>query len=166
MSESPNPLLLRADKISCVTTLNTHSKLYQLTDFYHLVLTKLEHSSYRDPQDQSTSYAAHYYSYVLFQWCEFNEIKSDFNKTMKLSMVAFAALLGMVLANDTVPMPPGAESACKSGGGMGGGVCCSYSDCETCGFFYQRCCYKSDRNAYSRGACLCGVNSYPQGTCF
>lgn len=94
-----------------------------------------------------------------------NRRKTDNIKTMKLSVVAITALFSVVLANDTIPVSSDAYDSCRRDGGLGQGGCCSYSDCGYCGF-YERCCYKGDRDEYSRGSCKCGVNSYKQGTCY
>ena len=84
---------------------------------------------------------------------------------MKFSMFALMALLGIALANETVPLPEKDDEQCRQGQGLGD-ACCKYSDCKLC-LFQERCCYKPGGvKASGRGACLCGVNSYPQGTCY
>lgn len=85
---------------------------------------------------------------------------------MKLiSLVFLSGFAVSVLANETVPMTPQQEQQCRKEGGVTPADCCDYNDCPGCGF-YERCCYKSSQQPTSRGACECGVDDYPQGTCF
>ncbi|CVL08520.1 uncharacterized protein FMAN_05220 [Fusarium mangiferae] len=83
---------------------------------------------------------------------------------MKFSTAALTLFLGIALANNTVPMSEDEEIRCQQES-SNNGYCCSYADCGFCGF-YERCCYKRSGDATDEGHCKCGVNSFPQGTCF
>ena len=88
-----------------------------------------------------------------------------------LSLVFLLISVVSVGANDTVePTKQELESCKNTRAGQQFKGCCTYKDCGWCGF-YQRCCYKTGADdaywhaAYT-GECHCGVDDYPQDTCF
>jgi hypothetical protein len=84
---------------------------------------------------------------------------------MKFSIFVIVGIIGVAVANDTVYMTDAEKRECKNRRIPGTTItCCDYDDCPWCGF-YERCCYKP-AGGWEFGACHCGVNSFPQGTCY
>ncbi|KAF9390090.1 hypothetical protein CPB97_009987 [Podila verticillata] len=81
----------------------------------------------------------------------------------KTILLLYAA--SFVVANTTVHRPSDYSKNRDAPGDYAGGatLCNTYHDCARCGL-YERCCQASTPLAI--GYCRCGVNSYPQGTCF
>lgn len=85
---------------------------------------------------------------------------------MKLTILALTLVAGIAMANDTVSMDPADEKRCRERQVFEGSPCCTYSDCQGCGF-QQRCCLRyGSEPRDAKGQCMCGVNKFPQGTCF
>ena len=87
---------------------------------------------------------------------------------MKFPFFVMVGIIGVAIANDTVYMNEFQKLRCEdleaSGGRGGGHKCCDYHQCANCGI-YERCCYKPGDGG-DIGDCMCGVNAYPQGTCY
>jgi hypothetical protein len=86
---------------------------------------------------------------------------------MKFSIFVIVGIIGVAVANTTVKMTEAEKLECKERRRPGAvGTCCDYHDCSGCGFV-ERCCYKvgSGRGG-NPGTCLCGVNSFDQGSCY
>ena len=83
---------------------------------------------------------------------------------MKLSVLALTALFGFALANETVKLTQEEEDQCRKQNYVTG-TGCDYTDCQRC-LFTERCLYKPGGDRTSVGVCYCGVDSFPQGTCF
>ena len=86
---------------------------------------------------------------------------------MKFSIFVIVGIIGVAVANTTVKMTEAEKLECESHTRPGGSNgCCDYRTCYRC-FFAERCCYKvgSGRGG-NPGTCLCGVNSFDQGSCY
>ena len=87
---------------------------------------------------------------------------------MKFSILVIVGIIGVAVANETVGMTENEKRICRdrlsSGPGLVGHHCCDYDDCPGC-FLWTRCCYKP-AGGWDFGNCFCGVNSFPQGTCY
>jgi hypothetical protein len=87
---------------------------------------------------------------------------------MKFPIFVIVGIIGVAVANNTVYMNQAENEHCRNleaGGALaGGGKCCDFNSCHLC-FLKERCCYK-EFGGGSVGRCKCGVNDYPQGTCY